>query len=139
MWRGLWRPFKEDFGQILTQLRKHIALVDKEASLAGFVEHQETQQAIFHTLERHVRDAIRYRQTTISQLESTREVMDALQLREVTRWLSPVMPQADFEQAQRKMNQSTGSWLLNTDEFNAWILAPKNKVLPILWVHGAPG
>jgi hypothetical protein len=113
--------------------------VDKEAVLSGFQLHQEAQQATFDALDNYIKQSLRYNKEALLQQSTSREMIEVLQFREITRWLSPVMPQIALQQAQSKLHPNSGAWLMDNPRFLAWITAPKNAVLPVLWIYGSPG
>lgn len=107
--------------------------------MTGFEHNQEKLEQAFTNLENIVANSLRYSERVVNEQRRTQEIMNALQLREVTRWLSADSPQMRYEAALQRVHPSTGAWLLSLHEFHAWLAAPKNQVLPILWIHGAPG
>jgi nitrogen-specific signal transduction histidine kinase len=135
----LWKPLKEDFDRIISQLKKHILLVDNEATVTGFEHNQEKLEQAFTGLEKLVTNCLRYSEKAADEQRRTQEILNALQFREVTCWLSADNPQKSYEAALQRIHPSTGAWLLSLHEFHAWLAAPKNQVLPVLWIHGAPG
>ena len=59
---------------------------------------------------------------------------DALRY-EILRWLSPVDPSENHNDACAKHEPDTGGWLIESDNFGSWL----NQDDEVLWLYGIPG
>ncbi|KAL6229077.1 nucleoside phosphorylase domain-containing protein [Aspergillus navahoensis] len=53
----------------------------------------------------------------------------------IRKWLSPPDPSTNLNEAQKKRQEGTGSWFLNSEPFKQWKTGNRQH----LWLHGIPG
>lgn len=65
-------------------------------------------------------------ETRVSMTEERRKILD---------WIQPYDPHQNHAMSLRLRHPGTGLWLIESDEFKAWLTCPSAK----LWYHGIPG
>lgn len=115
-----WKSFEQRFQGILSNLRRHANLIDKEAASIHFLE----AKGVAQRMELELNEKERQRQ--------------AIELREVLRWIS-----ADPDQEQRlerlchDRQLDTCEWLFRNENIVSWLHEGQSK--PIVWLNGIPG
>ena len=117
LFRSAWDGFREAFSDILTELKKHQTLLEKEGHLANF----ENVNLMTKDLEK--RD------------EQNREQ----QLADACRWLSAADYSADQDHFLSLRNGflDTCMWLLQKKDMISW--QDSNSDVSIFWLHGILG
>ncbi|MCJ1426374.1 hypothetical protein MMC29_004277 [Sticta canariensis] len=115
-----WRSFEQRFQGILSNLRRHASLMDKEAASIHFLEAKEAAQRM---------------KQEIDEKERQRQ---AFELREVLQW---VTANPDQEQRLERLwyhrQGNTCEWLLRNENIVSWLHEGPSK--PIIWLNGIPG
>ena len=115
-----WRNFECRFRGILSSIRRHADLIDREAASIHFLEAREATQRA---------------EQEIKEKERQRRIIE---LREVKYWLS-----ADSYQEQKLQDTSsvrqpgTCEWFLQHDTVVSWLHQGPSR--PIIWLYGIPG
>ena len=127
----IWKPFKQQFGDLQHELSVCMDRVSTEVEIAEKEEaHLERERA---ETERRVQ-ASRWDKTehTHQKLET---FFDEQTIAKVDQWLSPVDYQSNHHAAAKLRHEGTGQWFLDGSSFQQWLQTDNS----FLWLHAIPG
>ena len=115
--RASWDGFRGPFGEILTEFRKHQALLEKEGHLANF-------------------ENVNF---MIKDLEKRDEEDRRRQLVDIYRWLSAADYGSDHSHflSLRNAFPGTSMWLLQRNDMISWL--DSGSEISVFWLHGILG
>ena len=138
--------FQNKFQAILDEISKHDK---KNQGLASLVEAEITYKRTEQLCALSADDTVRYddlrRQLSEIQrpinrikqrLQDIQDNLDVTERLDILQWLSPVPHKKHHEQTRKDILSSTGSWLLQEQQFLDWQVSSASS---IMWLHGAPG
>jgi hypothetical protein len=119
------KTFRSRFNPIIDQLRQYKSLLEKQASLAQFLEFQAANAK------------------AVAEFQQIRENEQRRRYADVQRWLAAADVRADHSgfASVRRADDDSGQWVLDTDQFQTWV-DPKlhgSSRQAMLWVNGMPG
>ena len=124
----------------IKKVQRSITWPFKQEELRSILDRIERLKSLFllalemdHiSLAREINDNVMEVKDRIADLQFQQN--DALR-HEILRWLSPVDPSENHNDACSKHEPGTGAWLIESDIFQSW-LGEQDEVL---WLHGIPG
>ncbi|KKP04433.1 NACHT domain-containing protein [Trichoderma harzianum] len=125
-----WGRFQRRFDNILEDMKRHEALIDREANARNIAESKEMRQ-----------DIRRWREQSLEQVSSLDGEEAAKQYQSIISWLN--MDESDqlaiFESisAEGRKHPGTCSWVLKNPKISSWLQSKPNT--SVLWLQGTPG
>lgn len=123
----MWSDFRSRFEHILSRLRRHRELIERQAAL-------QNSQEIQRNVERYQQD----RDTFVKFFEKQERAESEKTFFGVLKWISGVQTSLDHEAFCSERVEDTGRWILKHEKVENWKEAetPENS---ILWLNGIPG
>ncbi|KAF4626816.1 hypothetical protein G7Y89_g11339 [Cudoniella acicularis] len=128
----VWKPFKVQFGDLRDKLGEVMAKIDTEVSLA---EKEEAHAERVRAAKDRVLQSSRWEVTEQFQ-QRWHNDMEENSMEKVTKWLAPVDVLSSHNSSVKLRHGSTGSWFLNSTEFQTWL---KDDSSRLFWLHAIPG
>ena len=115
-----WRGFQHRFDGILSDLRRHSDLLDREAASIHFAQAKEQSDIA---------------QRQFDEIERQRKRME---LREIQQWLNVNSEQeARLSRLAKRCQPGSCEWMFGNDSIKSWELINRNT--PVIWIKGNPG
>ena len=120
MFDSTWRNFEYRFGGIVSNLRRHSDLLDREAASIHFAAAKDAETA----LQKQIEDA-----------EAQRK---RIEWKDVQQWLAiDGSQETRLERLTERCQPGSCNWILNNANISSWLHESPSK--PILWIKGHPG
>ncbi|KAF3065606.1 hypothetical protein CFAM422_009661 [Trichoderma lentiforme] len=125
-----WGRFQRRFDNILEDMKRHEALIDREANARNIAESKEMRQ-----------DIRRWREQSLEQVSNLDGEEAAKQYQSIISWLN--MDESDqlaiFESisAEGRKHPGTCSWVLKNPKIGSWLQSKPDT--SVLWLQGTPG
>ncbi|QYS92918.1 NACHT domain-containing protein [Trichoderma simmonsii] len=125
-----WGRFQRRFDNILEDMKRHEALIDREANARNIAESKEMRQ-----------DIRRWREQSLEQVSNLDGEEAAKQYQSIISWLN--MDESDqlaiFESisAEGRKHPGTCSWVLKNPKISSWLQSKPD--MSVLWLQGTPG
>ncbi|KAK0763604.1 hypothetical protein N5P37_002982 [Trichoderma harzianum] len=125
-----WGRFQRRFDNILEDMKRHEALIDREANARNIAEAKEMRQ-----------DIRRWREQSLEQVSNLDGEEAAKQYQSIISWLN--MDESDqlaiFESisAEGRKHPGTCSWVLKNPKISSWLQSKPDT--SVLWLQGTPG
>ncbi|KAK4071005.1 uncharacterized protein Triagg1_6372 [Trichoderma aggressivum f. europaeum] len=125
-----WGRFQRRFDNILEDMKRHEALIDREANARNIAESKEMRQ-----------DIRRWREQSLEQVSNLDGEEAAKQYHSIISWLN--MDESDqlaiFESisAEGRKHPGTCSWVLKNPKISSWLQSKPDT--SVLWLQGTPG
>ncbi|KAL7804000.1 hypothetical protein V8C43DRAFT_1900 [Trichoderma afarasin] len=125
-----WGRFQRRFDNILEDMKRHEALIDREANARNIAESKEMRQ-----------DIRRWREQSLEQVSNLDGEEAAKQYQSIISWLN--MDESDqlaiFESisAEGRKHPGTCSWVLKNPKISSWLQSKSDT--SVLWLQGTPG
>ena len=131
MTKLIWKPFKEEFGDINNELLACMERVDLEVDLA---EKEEAHLERGRAEDERRAQSFRWEKTLMvhSRFE---DFLDEQSIAKINHWLSPANAELNHTAARKLRHSGTGRWFLQSQAFSDWLDHDNG----FLWVHAIPG
>ncbi|PGH23481.1 hypothetical protein AJ80_02435 [Polytolypa hystricis UAMH7299] len=136
---SLWKPFDQEFGDTLAELRRFRRLVEEEARVAYMIESKEemtesAQERIKMEEERKLAEESRKVISVIRTEADTRASSE--NLTSIKKWIRGRSCAVELADLKENHLPGTCEWILGRDEVSEWLQQDQMRTL---WVIGIPG
>ncbi|KAH0531370.1 hypothetical protein TsFJ059_000210 [Trichoderma semiorbis] len=125
-----WGRFQRRFDNILEDMKRHEALIDREANARNIAESKEMRQ-----------DIRRWREQSLEQVSSLDGEEAAKQYQSIISWLnmdeSDQLAISESISAEGRKHPGTCSWVLKNPKISSWLQSKPDT--SVLWLQGTPG
>ena len=118
---AFWKSFELRFDSILTSLRHHQELIDKEAVSFDIIQASEARKKAEEELERIEQERFS------SRLQAVLEFLAVDDRKQ----------EDDLDFLSQRRHPDTCKWFLQCSQFQAWLKDPQK--VSVLWIWGIPG
>jgi hypothetical protein len=141
----VWKPFKDQFGEIKAAICAEMDAIENEVDLAEKeLANEERAKAeadrqgqVKRWQKAESRSEMQSKQ--LDRVESSQNVLttyvDEQSMTKINEWLAPANVRANHTAATKLRHGTTGSWFLDGDAFQSWLSQPNS----LLWLYAIPG